>query len=306
MRKYFIITVDTEGDNGWSWHRGDKITTQNANFVKPFQELCDKFNFKPVYLTNYEMACDNEFLSMLAEWEKDGRCEIGIHLHAWNNPPDYELNSQFSGQDYLIEYPEEIMREKFSNLYNLLVERVGHPIYSHRAGRWAMDNRYFKILSEYEIKVDCSFTPGINWVTSLGQSRGGSDYSNVGRNPMFIGNILEIPVTIRDVRAVGKGRLKHKMKTLLIPHKVWCRPSMYSLNEIKRMVDIVYNDTSTDYIQFMIHSSELMAGGSPYFRTSKDVEKLYKTLITLFEYISEKGYLGCTLYEYYNNFSCKK
>lgn len=306
MIKHFIITVDTEGDNLWTWHRGNEITTQNANFVKPFQELCNEFNFKPVYLTNYEMACNSEFISMLVEWEKDGRCEIGIHLHAWNNPPDYKLNSQFSGQDYLIEYPEEIMREKFSNLYNLLVERVGHQIYSHRAGRWAMDNRYFKILSEFEIKVDCSFTPGINWVNSIGQIRGGSDYSKVGNQPSFIGNILEIPVTIRDVRAVGKGNLKHKVKTLLIPHKVWCRPSMNSLSEMKRMVDLVCNDTSSDYIQFMIHSSELMVGGSPYFPTSKDIDNLYKTLILLFEYICEKGYIGSTLHEYYNTFCGNK
>ena len=51
---YFIITVDTEGDNLWKWKKGDPISTQNAVLIPRFQELCEKYNFKPVYLMNYE------------------------------------------------------------------------------------------------------------------------------------------------------------------------------------------------------------------------------------------------------------
>lgn len=52
--KYFIITVDTEGDNLWNWKEGKEITTQNAKAIPKFQELCERFKFKPVYLINYE------------------------------------------------------------------------------------------------------------------------------------------------------------------------------------------------------------------------------------------------------------
>lgn len=31
--KYFIITVDTEGNNLWTYKKGDKITTNNAKYI---------------------------------------------------------------------------------------------------------------------------------------------------------------------------------------------------------------------------------------------------------------------------------
>ncbi len=52
----FLITIDTEGDNLWQKH--DSITTENARYLPRFQQLCEKYGFKPVYLTNYEMAID--------------------------------------------------------------------------------------------------------------------------------------------------------------------------------------------------------------------------------------------------------
>lgn len=41
-------------------------------------------------------------------------CEIGMHLHAWNNPPEYPLEKVNDQRDYLFEYPEYIMDEKNS------------------------------------------------------------------------------------------------------------------------------------------------------------------------------------------------
>ena len=143
MSKSLIITVDTEGEGGWFWKPGDVTTTENAKCVNRFQRLCDKYGIKPVYLTTYEMANNDEFMSQLIKWESEGRCEIGIHLHAWNNPPMVALNRIYDSQDYLIEYQYDIMREKFLTLYNILTSKIGHSLVSHRAGRWAMDKRYF-------------------------------------------------------------------------------------------------------------------------------------------------------------------
>ncbi len=56
----FIITIDTEGDNLWA--RPREITTRNAEYLPRFQSLCERFGFKPVYLTNYEMAMSNVFV----------------------------------------------------------------------------------------------------------------------------------------------------------------------------------------------------------------------------------------------------
>lgn len=56
----FVITVDTEGDDLWAKPR--EITTRNAQYLPRFQSLCERFRFKPVYLTNYEMAMSDIFV----------------------------------------------------------------------------------------------------------------------------------------------------------------------------------------------------------------------------------------------------
>ncbi len=126
MSKKFIITVDTEGDNLWNWRAGDSVSTENSRYIPRFQELCDKYGFKPVYLTNYEMAGCDRFMDRAVEWQNNGACEIGVHLHAWNNPPSYPLRKMYEGQDYLIEYPEEIMRAKFDAVYSLIKSKTGN------------------------------------------------------------------------------------------------------------------------------------------------------------------------------------
>ena len=175
MDKFFIITIDTEGDNLWKYRKGDKISTCNTKYIPRFQELCEKYGFKPVYLTNYEMMCNDEYVHYIKQKEQDGLCEVGLHLHAWNSPPSYELQAKYHGNPYLIEYPDNIMKAKFSYLYNLFCEKFEHTPTSHRAGRWAMDKRYFRLLEEFNIKVDCSITPYVNWTNIIGALGGGPD-----------------------------------------------------------------------------------------------------------------------------------
>ena len=40
--KSFIITIDTEGDNLWAYHKGDPIKTENVKFIPRFQDLCNR------------------------------------------------------------------------------------------------------------------------------------------------------------------------------------------------------------------------------------------------------------------------
>lgn len=299
--KYFIITVDTEGDNLWDYKKGDKITTINTKYLPRFQNLCDKFGLKPVYLTNYEMANDDEFVNNAKVWLESDRCEIGLHLHAWNTPPIYELSGPYDYNPYLIEFPEDVMYEKFKTIYDLLAEKFSAEIVSHRAGRWAMDERYFKILNDIGIKVDCSMTPGMDWSHNVGVTRGGSDYRNSSTRICEMGGILEVPMTIRQFRHITNGTVKHRVKTLLKGENVWLRPASHPLKLLKILVDRINREAETDYLEFMIHSSELMPGGSPYFKTEESIENLYDDLEHLFDYISRLGYSGVTLKEYYEN-----
>lgn len=301
--KSFIITIDTEGDNQWDNNYG--IYTENAKFLPRFQELAEKYDFKPVWLTNYEMANDKFFVKYMKEKQNKGLCEIGMHLHAWNNPPKYELKKITDERPYLIEYPEDIMEKKIKTLDELLTKKFGVKPISHRSGRWALDERYLKLISKYGYKVDCSVTPNVDWSKKLGATGiGGTDYSKSdSKCTVLLNDLLEVPMTIRKVHIFNqksKGLLNflRALKWKLLGKCQWLRPDKsLDLYSLIKLVDICEKD---DYLMFMIHSSELMPGGSPNFKTEEDINKLYEIIEALFAYIKNKGYIGVSLKEYYN------
>ena len=200
MKKYFLITIDTEGDNLWEWRQGLPIKTNCVDFLPRFQELCNKYEFKPTWLTNYEIIMNDKYVDFIKKVEEFGTGELGMHLHAWSTPPDYEISIEENGQPYLIEYPEKIMEAKIKTMTDVIVERTGIKPVSHRAGRWAMDDRYFRLLAKYGYKYDCSVTPHIDWSGALGWTKnfGGSNYADYSeRAYLDKSGVREIPVSIR-------------------------------------------------------------------------------------------------------------
>ena len=160
MEKPFFITVDTEGDNQWkTWH-GETVTTQNAQCIPRFQDLCEEFGFKPVYFLTYEMVMDEGLRKYLRKKVLSGLCEVGMHLHAWNSPPTYELKRLFEGNPYITEFPEEVMYEKMKVLTETITERIEVQPISHRAGRWASNSAMFRILENLGYTVDSSIVSG--------------------------------------------------------------------------------------------------------------------------------------------------
>ena len=217
------------------------------------------------------MICDDRFVNYIKPKAESGLCEVGIHVHAWNTPPYYELKKEYGGNPYLIEYPYEIMREKFAVTYNLINKRIGIAPVSHRAGRWVMNNDYFQLLKEFGVKVDCSYTP------------------------------LEVPMTIRKIHSYGDGSFKQNIRSLIKGELVWLRPALTTMKRMKKLCQNVSKEKDNDYIEFMLHSSELMAGGSPYFKTESAINELYQDIKLLFSYVASIGYEGITLTDYDKN-----
>jgi hypothetical protein len=321
----FLVTLDTEGDDLWG--RPHQVTTRNAAYVPRFQALCERFGFKPVYLTNFEMAVCDEFVEFGRDALARGACEIGMHLHAWNSPPLVPLTSNDCHfQPYLIEYPDDVMREKIRVMTRLLEERFERPMLSHRAGRWAFDRRYAAMLVEEGYRVDCSVAPDMSWRGIRGAPRGsgGTDYTGFPRQPYWIdpadiskpgrGALLEIPVTVRAsllYRALPwlyRVRLVRRFAHRLSPGLGWLCPAQPALGgpvgrklEVMLQVARELRRERVTHLEFVMHSSELMPGGSPYFRTASDIERLYEYLEALFEGLS--GWCrGMTLAEFHGVF----
>lgn len=286
--KDFVITVDTEGDDLWHWQPNKPITTDNSKYIPRFQELCENYGFRPVYLTNYEMAMDDLWVQYASQKAKEGKCEIGMHLHAWNTPPEYALKNNFSGNPYITEYPEEIIDAKVAAMVQLLRDKFEQPIVSHRAGRWATNEVYFRSLARHGIRVDCSVTPEVDLSAIPGCEKNcGNDYRNVPKGTYRIHpDILEVPMTTRRVRHCREGSFKHRVKTLILGDGMWLRPLQKSVEPLKYLTERVLREKDCNHLEFMIHSSELMPGGSPYFQTEESVDVMYKVMEEYFRYIS--------------------
>ncbi len=313
-KKPFIITVDTEPDGQWDINA--ESTTKNARFILRFQEACEKFGFKPVYLTDYIMASDNYFVDMIKEKLKNNKCEIGMHLHAWDTPPFSPKDKIVNARPFITEYSLEEMDRKIECITEKLQSVFNKKIITHRAGRWALNRQYIDLLDKYGYKVDCSVTPHVDWRNTKGNSKDsvGPDYRLCKNSPYMIEgtNILEVPMTIRKVKGLSsikkldKTSLKRVIKRAILGENLWLRPAITSLNDMKYLCNLAKDEPC---LMLMLHSSELMPGGSPYFKDEIEIDNMYKCLEEIFRFVT-KEYRGMTLEEYYieymNNMKMKK
>lgn len=316
----FLVTIDTEGDNLWS--QPQKITTENALYLPRFQALCEKYELKPTYLTNYEMGLDPRFGELGQDALKRGVAEIGLHVHAWNTPPLFSLTGDdFRHRPYLVDYPEWVMRAKIKTTASVLEDTFQVRLVSHRAGRWKFNPLYARIVYEQGIRVDCSVTPRVNWSRFPGdpQSNGGADYRGFPTEAYFVdledisrpggSDLLEVPVTIffpygrleRWLRLCAPGNTMWKVGNRVLYFQRWLRPRRGNLVHLLQVLDKAI-ETGSDYVEFMLHSSELMAGGSPTFSNTREIEELYEDMECLFA-TAAGVFNGLTLAEYYERFT---
>jgi hypothetical protein len=302
MQPAFLITIDTEGDNLWAAPR--RVTTENSRFLPRFQKLCELFGLKPTYLTNYEMACCPVFGEFAKRVLRDQSGEIGMHLHAWDSPPHYALTcDDLTARPYLIEYPADVLRPKIAFMTKLLEDTFGRKMTSHRAGRWAFNGIYARALIEHGYLVDCSVTPGHSWESVLGDpsGNGGSDYTKAPAAPYFVdpldprrpglSSLLEAPMTIManpvppPVNALREKlparSFARRVLNRLVPAQTWLRPNGRNRAAMLRLMREALVEKRA-HVEFMLHSSELMPGGSPTFRSQSSIESLYHDIGEVF------------------------
>lgn len=317
----FLVTVDAEGDNVWA--RQKSLTTANSRELPRFQAFCESYKIKPTYFTTFEMATCGHFQEFARDILKRATGEIGMHLHAWNSPPLVTLtHDDCQHHPYLTEYPEPIMRDKIAFLTDLLEDTFGVKMTSHRAGRWGLNGQYARLLIERGYLADSSVTPHLSWRGHLGDpaQTGGPDYLGFPEAPYFIdpGDIrkpgdsplLEIPVTVRKlqpqlvrsvVRRLPAGSLPRRVLNRFYPPTSWLYPPATHVKRMLRIMDAAAGEVRP-CVNLALHSSELMAGGSPSFDRREDIDALYDDLALVFS-AAAKMFRGVTVGEFRRDFS---
>ncbi len=326
MPMKLLITIDTECDSAWA--RSDKISTENAMYLPRFQEFAEKFGYKPTYLTTCEMAQDDFFVDFATDTLEKGFCEIGSHPHPWNLPPEYNTTSNDTKyHPYMIEYPENIIHDKVKFLTDFLEDTFGRKIVSHRAGKWAFNAAYAKILCELGYKVDCSVTP---LETLRPEKRPKSepkapfiDYTNCPADAYFLDStdiskagdlpLLEIPMTTMQhydkiksfLLSIMPGDIFRNAFRMFFGRPVyWFRPHSFHKQELSIVAEYKVQQQA-DYIMFMLHSSEFMPGCNPTFKTEKQVERMYEDIEQAFIFLKENQTTGLTCSEYYDSYTSR-
>lgn len=306
-RPAFLITIDTEGDDVWS--RPREVATRNARFLPRFQALCERHGFPPTYLVNREMALDPAFRDFGRDVLARSTAEIGMHMHPWDTPPLVPLGARdWHDQPYAVEYPPDLVGAKAETVTRLLEDVFGiHPT-SHRAGRWGFDASYARALARLGYRVDCSVTPGITWRHHPGHpgGPGGADFTGFpdGAYELDLDRIdrpgrsglVEVPMTIVRQPRPWHREVARRLLRRTGPRLIWLRPDGANLADLHFVHDLVRRERRP-YLQFTLHSSEFMPGGSPTFPTPASIEVLYAHLEELFGAVAV-GFEGRTLSDY--------
>ena len=195
---------------------------------------------------------------------------------------------------------EQPVENKVVKTKELLEQHFETKVISHRSGRWALNENYLRVLEKCGIEIDCSVVPQTSFYALAGRSVAhGSDYTKASKVPSYLyRNIFEVPMTARKIHKLGVGSFKHRIKNLLLGENCWLRPLQMDAQTLKYLTEYVEREGETDYVEFMIHSSELLLGANPYFQTEEELEKLFVCMEEYFSFLQAKGYVGVTLKEY--------
>lgn len=300
MTPKFIITVDTEADN--QWQKGAEVTLQNLDYVEKFQGLCESFGYIPTYLITYEVAAEQNFTQWLKEKMAMGKLDIGAHLHPWTNPP-YIDEAEKNRRSFPCDLDVDILSKKIKNLTSIIKANTGARPISFRAGRWGVNQKVIEVIKKYDYKVDSSVTPFIDWQKQIKVAPLSMDFSKYDLNIFDWGGVLEVPMSIIPIPRLGFsfGSLGNK----LFYRKRWCRifPDT-TTTEIDQWLNVV-KIMNLPYLQFMIHSSELMPGGSIYNKDEKSIDHLYRKLEYLFSAVSRANLETISLSSFAKTMSMK-
>ena len=316
-----LITVDTEEDDEWSPR--PSTTCENLRFVPRFQELCEGLGFPVTYLLTHGAATSPHAPATFRAALERGGCEIGAHLHPWSTPPNVPREAADGSfhRPYPLEYPPDLQRELLANLTRAIEERLGVRPRSYRAGRYGFDATGAVQLLELDYEVDCSVTPGVSWRRAPGRPDGGGgpDFVGAPAHPYWLARddvtrpgdsrLLEVPVTIVHTRRPFRGdhaltrlwsRLSHDGPLAKVARRTgcarrWLRPyPKYSLADL-RAVCAAARAAGAPVLEMILHSSELMPGGSPYRRDEAAVDALHRDVGALLKGLARDGVRGSTL-----------
>ncbi len=269
----FIITVDTEEAFDWSGpFTRDKHSVDHIPAVLDFQEICDAFGVKPIYMVDYPVVADASAADLFRGLVQEGRAMVGAHLHPWVTPPFDDSISRRNS--YGCNLPESVERSKLLSMFELMDRTFGSLPTIFRAGRYGIGANTAEVLAEVGVAFDSSVRTYFDY-----SAEGGPDFQVSSLHPYWIkpGALAELPLTSVFVGPLRKfsPALFGKDSNPALMRGVFSRTGLLSRIaftpegvtgvEMRRGIDQALAD-GLPLLNLSFHSPSLVPGNTAYVR----------------------------------------
>jgi hypothetical protein len=244
------------------------------------------------------VVSDRRSAETLRALRERGDCEIGAHHHAWETPP-FEPDD-VNRHIYALELPPDRFARQLSALTEAIAIGVGARPTSYRSGRFGFSAAHVSDLERAGYLVDSSVAP-----LFCETHKGGPDFVEAPLTPYFLAydrattpgssHLLELPVSAALNRRVPRWlahtyaraprnyATKRWLRRLGLARMLWLRPSYSSLDDMIRLATRLHRD-AVPMLNVIFHSSEAIAGGSPYNRTDAELAAFLDRLDRFFDH----------------------
>jgi hypothetical protein len=289
---YLLVGIDTESDDQWSLESRRHPTFENIYALPSLHSRFQRYGVRPTYFITHPVARDRRSAAVLRDLLHGRDCEVGAHHHAWETPPC--VPEDIDRHAYALSLPDQQFEDQARQLSEAIAGAVGEAPFSYRSGRFGFSVRHVPALERTGYRVDSSVAP-----LFYEGHKGGPDFVDVPETPYFLSyddaaragssNVLEVPVSAGLHRRLPAfvqrwyGRAPRPYTTKRILRKLglarmqWLRPSYSDLADMQALARRLKRE-GVPVLNVIFHSSEIIAGGSPYNRNAAELEAFFDRL----------------------------
>jgi hypothetical protein len=295
---HLLVGIDTEGDNQWDAAARANQQFSNIYALPRLHALFARHGVRPTYVITYPVARDPRSAEVLRGLLAGGDCEIGAHHHAWETPPCSD--DDIRKHPYACTLPRHQFETQLASLTESISDAVGVRPVSYRSGRFGFSADHVTALERWGYLVESSVAP-LFYETH----KGGPEFVEAPLTPYFLAydsatrpgtsGVLEVPVSCAldrrlprrlqyaYARAPRPYFTKRVLRALRVVKLQWLRPSYSSLAD---MITLARTLARADepVLNLLFHSSEAIVGGSPYNRTSGELDAFCERLERFFAF----------------------
>ena len=315
---HLLVGIDTEGDNQWDAHARLHQTFENIYALPALHALFTRHCVRPTYLITYPVASDARSAALLRDLLAQGGCEVGAHHHAWETPPSEP--GDIERHLYASQLTADRFERQLAELTSAIAAAVGERPTAYRSGRFGFAAAHVAPLERAGYLSESSVAP-----LFCERHKGGPDFTGAPAHPYFLSyddatragssQIVELPLSAGLNRRVpawvermySLAPRPYFTRRLLrkagVARMLWLRPSYSSLEDLKALARRLKADGGP-ILNLLFHSSEAIAGGSPYNRTGEELAGFLARLEQFFDYaVGELGAVPATFSEFHARYS---